>query len=70
MKNCFREEAQRMLVYLNGQWMDDSTATVSIQDRAFVFADAVYEAVHIYNGAYFKIDLHLKRMQNGLNNAF
>lgn len=56
-----------MIVYVNGQWMDDSTATVSFQDRAFVFADAVYEVVHIYNGAYFKMDLHLERMQNGLN---
>lgn len=56
-----------MIVYVNGQWMDDSTATVSFQDRAFVFADAVYEVVHIDNGVYFKMDLHLERMQNGLN---
>ncbi|WP_018131660.1 D-amino-acid transaminase [Effusibacillus pohliae] len=56
-----------MIVYVNGQWMDDSTASVSFQDRAFVFADAVYEVVYIYKGTYFKMDLHLERMQNGLD---
>lgn len=56
-----------MIVYVNGQWMSNSTATVSFQDRAFVFADAVYEVIHIYNGAYFKMDLHLERMQIGCN---
>ncbi|MFC4765836.1 D-amino acid aminotransferase [Effusibacillus consociatus] len=56
-----------MIVYVNGQWLDDSSATVSFQDRAFVFADAVYEVVHIYNGSYFKLDLHLDRMQKGLD---
>lgn len=56
-----------MIVYVNGRWLDDSTATVSFQDRAFVFADAVYEVIHIYNAACFKLDLHMNRMQHGLD---
>lgn len=56
-----------MIVYVNGKWMDEAAATVSFQDRAFVFADAVYEVLHIYNGAYFKLDLHLDRLQQGLD---
>lgn len=57
----------QMIVYVNGQWMDEKEATVSFLDRGFVFADAIYEVVHIYNGKYFKMDLHLERMQNGLD---
>lgn len=56
-----------MIVYVNGQWLDDNTAQVSILDRGFVFADSIYEVVHIYNDAYFRMDLHLERMQTGLD---
>ncbi|GAX91599.1 D-amino-acid transaminase [Effusibacillus lacus] len=56
-----------MIVYVNGQWLEDTEATVSFQDRAFVFADAVYEVLHIYNGALFKLDLHQERLQKGLD---
>lgn len=56
-----------MIVYLNGQWLDEKDAKISFQDRGNVFADAVYEVLHIYNGKYFKRELHMKRMQAGLD---
>lgn len=56
-----------MIVYVNGQWLDEKEATVSFLDRGFVFADSIYEVLHIYNGKYFKLDLHIERMQNGLD---
>jgi D-alanine transaminase len=57
----------QMIVYVNGKWVDEKEATVSFLDRGFVFADAIYEVLHIYNGNYFKLDLHIERMQNGLD---
>lgn len=56
-----------MIVYVNGQWLEEKEATVSFLDRGFVFADSIYEVLHIYNGKYFKLDLHIERMQNGLD---
>lgn len=56
-----------MIVYVNGKWVDEKEATVSFLDRGFVFADAIYEVLHIYNRNYFKMDLHIKRMQNGFD---
>ncbi|GIM44778.1 D-alanine aminotransferase [Collibacillus ludicampi] len=56
-----------MLVYVNGQWLNDNEATISILDRGFVFADAVYEVVRIYNGRYFYLDRHLQRLKQSLS---
>jgi D-alanine transaminase len=65
--DSLQEGRDRMLVYLNGTWMNDNEAAVSIHDRAFVFADAVYEVVRIYNGRYFHLERHLQRLQRSLN---
>src|SRR5947209_1229306 len=56
-----------MVVYVSGQWLDDTAAAVSFQDRAVQFADAVYEVVPVYNGRFFKVDAHLDRLQHGLD---
>ncbi len=56
-----------MIVYLNGKWLKESEATISFQDRGFVFADSVYDATIIWNRTYHRLDRHLNRLQNGLN---
>lgn len=56
-----------MLVYVNGQWLDEKEASISIFDRGFVFADAIYEVVRIYDGRYFHLDRHLRRMERSLS---
>ncbi|PSR20980.1 MAG: amino acid aminotransferase [Sulfobacillus acidophilus] len=55
-----------MLVYLNGDFVDESQAWVSIDDRGFLFADGVYEVVHLYNGQVFEWDRHIKRLHRSL----
>ena len=39
-----------MKVYLNGNYLDDSEACVSIFDRGFMFGDGVYEVIPVYGG--------------------
>ncbi|MCY0878030.1 MAG: aminotransferase class IV [Firmicutes bacterium] len=55
-----------MQVYLNGQYVDDSEARVSIDDRGFLFADGVYEVVHIYGQRPFEWDRHMARLERSL----
>lgn len=55
-----------VLVYLNGKFVDESQAFVSIDDRGFLFADGVYEVVHIYHHQPFEWDRHMNRLKRSL----
>jgi D-alanine transaminase len=56
-----------MLVYLNGQFMRDEAATISVLDRGFIFGDGVYEVWRVVRGRLFESDRHLRRLQHGLS---
>ncbi|PHR66373.1 MAG: hypothetical protein COA51_01735 [Idiomarina sp.] len=51
------------LVYLNGDWVADENAKVSVFDRGFLFADGVYEVVPVYQRRPFLLNLHIQRLQ-------
>lgn len=55
-----------MRVYLNGEFVEMDQARISIDDRGFLFADAVYEVVHLYGKLLFAWDLHIERLRAGL----
>ncbi|HLD84662.1 MAG TPA: D-amino acid aminotransferase [Coxiellaceae bacterium] len=55
------------IVYLNGQFVPQEKATVSIMDRGFLFGDGVYEVVPIFQGKLFRCDAHLARLDRSLN---
>lgn len=55
-----------MLVYLNGQFVDHTEASVPVDDRGFLFADGVYEVARIYNGRPFLMEPHIRRLRAGL----
>lgn len=50
-------------VYLNGDWLPESQANVSIFDRGFLFADAVYEVTAVVNGRLVDFAGHCARLQ-------
>ena len=54
-------------VYLNGDWCAPDAAMVNVNDRGFLFADAVYEASPAYRGRFLRLDLHLARLAHGLD---
>jgi len=37
-------------VYLNGAWLPETEAKVSVFDRGFLFADAIYEVTAVIGG--------------------
>jgi len=54
-------------VYLNGDFIAAEQAKVSVFDRGFLLGDGVYEVIPVYAGRCFRLDGHLKRLQNSLD---
>ncbi|MEY0066755.1 D-amino-acid transaminase [Providencia rettgeri] len=52
-----------MIAYVNGQFLPEEDASVSVFDRGFLFADAVYELTAIINGKLVDFDRHMARLQ-------
>lgn len=50
-------------VYVNGDYLPEQDAKVSIFDRGFLFADAVYEVTSVLNGKLIAFDGHAERLQ-------
>ncbi len=48
--------------YVNGDYVLENAAKISIFDRGFLFSDGVYEVSMIYNGKLVDNDGHLKRL--------
>ena len=50
-----------MIVYVNGRFVDEQEATVSVFDHGFLYGDGVFEGVKAYNGRIFALDEHVDR---------
>ncbi len=55
-----------MLVYLNGAYLEHERASVSVEDRGFLFGDGVYEVTRASCGKLFEWERHLRRLKQGL----
>lgn len=54
-----------MLVYLNGRFLPEEHAQISVHDRGFLYGDGLFEAVRAYNGEPFLWQDHIARFQHG-----
>jgi len=54
-------------VYLNGAYVPENEAQVSIFDRGFLMADGVYEVTSVLGGKLIDFDGHAKRLERSLN---
>ena len=50
-----------MIVYLNGRFIPEENATISIHDRGFTYGDALFEAIRAYDGEPFLWQDHMDR---------
>ena len=50
------------LVYLNGECLSAETASLSPFDRGFLFGDAVYEVIPVYDNKPFRLQAHFARL--------
>jgi D-alanine transaminase len=55
-----------MIVFFNGQFLPKENVRISPDDRGFLFADGTYEVVRIYRGKPFRLDDHIKRFANSI----
>lgn len=51
------------IVYLNGDYIPESEAKISVFDRGFLFADAVYEVTAVLDGKLINSSGHLARLE-------
>ena len=54
-------------VYVNGEYLPENEATVSIFDRGFLMADGVYEVTTVLDGKLIDFDGHAVRLQRSLD---
>jgi Branched-chain amino acid aminotransferase/4-amino-4-deoxychorismate lyase len=54
-------------VYVNGEYLPETEAKVSIFDRGFLMADAVYEVTSVLGGKLLDFQGHTARLQRSLN---
>ena len=53
-------------VYLNGEFLPIEQAYIPVLDRGFIFGDGVYEVIPVYSGYPFRLQEHLKRLDQSL----
>ncbi len=52
--------------YLNGEFLPIEECKISVLDRGFIFGDAIYELIPVYNSKPFYLSAHLKRLNRSL----
>jgi branched-chain amino acid aminotransferase len=51
-----------MKVYLNGEFVPEEEARVSVFDHGLLYGDGVFEGIRAYDGYVFKLDRHIERL--------
>lgn len=54
------------VAFMDGQYLPMSEAKVSVLDWGFLHSDATYDTVHVWNGRFFRLDLHVDRFFRGM----
>ena len=55
------------VVYLNGDYLPQSQARISVLDRGFLFGDGVYEVIPVFGGEPLRLNEHLERLQRSMD---
>jgi len=51
---------------MDGQYLPMSAAKIPVLDYGFLHSDATYDVVHVWKGAFFRLDAHLDRFFQGM----
>ena len=52
-----------MKVYINGQFLDQADAKISVFDHGFLYGDGIFEGIRLYSGCIFRLEEHLERLE-------
>jgi branched-chain amino acid aminotransferase len=54
-----------MIVFLNGQFVLEEQALISVFDRSFLYGDGLFETMRVVNGKPFRWAAHVERLRGG-----
>ncbi|MFK7762160.1 MAG: aminotransferase class IV [Roseobacter sp.] len=54
------------VAFQDGQYIPVSQAKISVLDYGFLHSDATYDTVHVWDGAFFRLDAHIARFLTGV----
>jgi branched-chain amino acid aminotransferase len=52
-----------MKIYLDGKFVDETDAKVSVFDHGLLYGDGVFEGIRLYGGNVFRLEEHLERLE-------
>ena len=52
-----------MKIYLDGKFVDQSEAKISVFDHGLLYGDGIFEGIRIYQGNVFRLEEHLERLE-------
>jgi branched-chain amino acid aminotransferase len=52
-----------MKIYLDGKFVDEADAKVSVFDHGVLYGDGVFEGIRLYDGNIFRLEEHLERLE-------
>ena len=52
-----------MKIYLDGKFVDEADAKVSVFDHGLLYGDGVFEGIRLYGGNVFRLDEHIERFE-------
>ena len=54
-----------MIVFLNGEFVTEEDAVVSVFDRSFLYGDGLFETLLVHNAKLFRWNQHFERLRRG-----
>ncbi|MCX6945289.1 MAG: branched-chain-amino-acid transaminase [Verrucomicrobiota bacterium] len=52
-----------MKIYLDGKFVDEADAKISVFDHGLLYGDGVFEGIRLYGGNIFRLEEHLERLE-------
>ena len=58
----FLEWPPRMKIYLDGKYVDQADAKISVFDHGLLYGDGIFEGIRLYQGNVFRLEAHMERL--------
>lgn len=56
-----------MKIYLNGEFVEQEDAKVSVFDHGLLYGDGIFEGIRAYHGIIFRLEAHMDRLMQGMD---
>ena len=57
------QRSAAMKIYLDGKFVDQADAKISVFDHGLLYGDGVFEGIRLYQGNVFRLEEHLERLE-------